>query len=624
MWIAAWWIGLLSVVAGNRVDLPNAALTFEAPAEMVKVTPTPPALYECVVHRRLVERARLTLYVVPCAADATDEAAWARALELASRSGAKLDLAYEASGGTLQAGFVAHHQSRKLRLVRVDQRRILLDLWGETADVDALTAAFDATVASVARSKTPVGDATGPWFEDSQIGIRLRLPFPPDPAHERPLLDGLLGESRPPLYAGLDATMKVSVIRADLDVPLADAAIALRSRTLAVATTLRADDPIAMRAGTFDAARVDYRGDDGAEAIDWLIDLPHHRLLVTASARTETMLNLRPAFEASVASLTSFGIRQIDPAPSSVRELGEHGISFQMPDQLARARRTRDDELIAFVEDFAKSPAPRVVVRSVATLEPGTDVTPRLRATLLARLARVEGIELDAPRIAERSLNGHPAVSASFDVRTAPGMRTETRVLIANGDGAIEFAFETDAAERALFDRCREAILLSLEWTKAVAPPELDSLVTDARCGLKLRPPVGFTRALDDEQRIRFVDGTGLGGGFVEASIAKTPAENRFVRSMAERMRQAVGDRLAADGTTMVRTELAPLTTKTKDGLDDVWITAAYSKDGMPWRELRRDVVLADRVVEIRMAAPAARFRESRQLAEACLRSLAW
>lgn len=622
-------IGVLIGVEGTTVELPIAALAFDPPPGMVAVTPRPPALYECVVHRRLIERARLSLYVVPTATgatsatDATDEEAWARAMALIGPPQAALDLAYELENDSLSAKFTAGPSRRLLRLVRVDHRRVLLDFWGESADVESLSTAFDATVASVRHSDHPVADATGPAFQDDQTGFRLRLPFPRDDAHEPVLLDGKLLENAPPLHAGLDASFKVALVRADLDLALPQAATALRARTLAVEAALEADDPAPGRAGAFDAVRVDYRGKDGAQATDWLIDLPRHRLLVTASARESTMVNVRPAFEAAVASFAP-ARRRLDAAPASRRDLGEVGISFLMPDRLARSRRTQADELIAFVEDFTKTPAPRVVVRSVDRLEDGADLGARLRATLLARIARSEGLVLDAPRVSNRSLNGRAAASAGLDVDAAGYQRSEHRVLIADGDGAIEFTFECDVAERDVFDDCREAILLSLQWTKAVTAPELAPAITDARCGLKLRPPAGFTRALDDERRVRFVEGGSLGGAFVEAAVVALPTANRFVEGAPERMRQSIGHRLTDEGLTLVRVELAPATTTTKDGADDVWVTAAYSKDGAPWRELRRDVLLADRVVEIRLAAPAARYRELRQLAEASLRTLGW
>lgn len=623
MWIATWLVGALCCVVGTWVDLPLAGIAFDAPAAMVKVTPNPPALYECVLQRRLVERARLSLYVVPSPADASDEQAWSHAMKLVAGPQEQFDLAFEVEDGTLRSGFERGRQRRMFRLVRIEERRVLLDLWGDSADVESLEAAFDASAASLARSPSPVPDASGPIIQDAQNGFRLRLPFPPDSADERALHDGLLAESRPPLHAGLDASFKVSPVRTDLDLDLADAATALRARTLALESTLEAAEPVTTRAGAFDAIRLDYRGKDGAEATEWLIDMPRQRLLITASARAASMVNLRSAFEASVASLAPIE-RRIEAKPASRRELGDVGIAFEMPDRLTRERRTQDDELIAFVEEFAKSPAARVVVRSVGALDPGPDRLQRLRTTMLSRIARIEGLVLDAPRVTDRSMNGRPAVSARFDVRIGAVERNETRVLVANGDVAIEFAFETVATERGLFDACRESILLSFEWSSAAAAPELAGTVSDARCGLKLRPPAGFTRALDEERRVRFVDGGALGEAFVEAAVVDLPAANRFVRGVAERMRQAVDHRLIDEGHTLVRTELAPNTTTTKDGIDDVWIVVAYAKDGMPWRELRRDVVLADRVVEIRLATPAARFRELRPLAEASLRTLGW
>ncbi|MBK6940512.1 MAG: hypothetical protein IPH13_09975 [Planctomycetes bacterium] len=623
MWVATWLIGALLGLEGTRVDLPIAAITFDAPAGMVEVTPNAPALYECVLQRRLVERARLSLYVVPCPADASDETAWSRAMELVAETSARLDLVYELEDGMLRSDFENGRQRRTFRLVRVDERRVLLDLWGDSADVESLAAALDASAASVARSASPLTQASGPTIQDTQHGIRLRLPFPQDAAHEHALHDGLIAESRPPLHAGLDATFKVSPVRADLDLVLSDAATALRARTLALEPALEATEPIAVRAGAFDAFRIEYRGKDGAEAIDWLIDLPRHRLSITASARAASMVNLRDAFAASVASLTAVE-RRVDAKPASRRELGDVGIAFDVPDRMSREPRTQEGELIAFVEDFAKSPAARIVVRAVGVLDPGVDDAARLRATLLSRIARIDGLVLDAPRVTDHSLNGRQAASARFDVRSGTVERNETRVLIANGDAAIEFAFECDSAERSLFDACRESILLSFVWNSASAAPELASQVADAHCGLKLRPPAGFTRTLDEERRVRFVEGGALGGAFVEAAVVDLPAPNRFVRGVAERMRQAVDHRLIDEGHTLVRTELAPGTAPTKDGHDDVWITVAYAKDGMPWRELRRDVVLADRVVEIRLAAPAARFRELRPLAQASLRTLGW
>jgi hypothetical protein len=620
MWIAAWCLGAVLGFAGKRVDLPLAALTFEAPEALVRITPRAPALYEGILLRRTVERAHLSVFVVPCAKDAPVDEVIAMVRRVAGGSDHRLNVRMTAANGQLSADFLVGPSRRLLRVTRAADRHILFDFWGTKTDVDALLPAFEAAVLSVTSSPTPVAGAEGPWIDDPQFGIRLRLPFERDVDDDSEPVAGSIAASRPPLFTGLGAEWSVTPQRTDLDLPLRDAALALRDRTLAAASELTASEPREEAAGAFPALRIDYRGSDGAEAIDWLVDLPRHRLLITASASSDTMRNFRPAFVAAIASLTPRA-RQLAPTPATARSLGEHGVSFQMPDRLVRSRRVQGDELIAFVEDYAKAPGARVAVRLVDLLDPGDDPALRLQSTLLARLARIEGLVLDAPRVVVRSLNGKSAVSASVDVELGTFTRRETRVLIAHEAGAVEFAFECDAAERDLFDACRESILLSLTFGKATAAPELAPLVTDARCGIALRPPVGYSRVIDDERRIRFAENDALVGAFVEAAIIDRPQPNRFVRNFAELCRQSMDRRLTDEGLTMVRSELDPLTTTSRQ-VADPWFSAAYSKDGRPWRELRHVVAHDDRLVELRFAAPADRFRELRQLAESSLRTL--
>ncbi len=594
--------------AGDVAEIPAALLRFTpGPGFVAAQVPEPPAVWSGVLRIADQSVARLDVFVLPVAADASaaelEKAAIGVArfflpefidLDRPAAPDARVLLDLTGEHDTTAARLVAAaEQDRRIALLLVGRRDVILDRADE----------FVATALSVTAIDTPWSTDPGAQVVDAPRGFGLTVPAKFESGASDDGLPLLRGFETPPHF-GLGATFEIDAERVDLDLPLADAA----ANAFGAGAALHAVD-----VGPFHAIAAAAADRDAQHrTIEWLVDLPRRRIRIVASAPKNRFAAFESAFTAAVLRL-----RSVEPRPENA--LGdrftdsEHGYSIRPPVRLVREPHSANDPdfagaLAVFVDRETKSPSNALVVRTTSC-ENGDALA---AANRTAADAGAHGFAVVAAPD-RRLLNRRPASRFTL----GRGDEVEYRTIVATDAGGFELTFSCAASELAILRSGFDASALTFQTLTRAVAPELGEPLATGR--IRFRAPKGwrsigastFAPAEDDGTRVEF-------------GVAHAPAKGQL-GGAAESYRAAFVAELEAAGNTSVRVEESRV--EEKRGRTTFWYRVAFVAQGRPVRELRLalpSVDGADGIAFARAVSPAARFAELLDLFDATIWSLDW
>lgn len=624
------WTTTLLACAWITSDDPSllaAGLEFETPAGFERASAEAPFVFEFMRRNLATEVARGRLFLVPIESTAALNAATDRARTVAAKAlpwdFASVDLSQPIEGSeavldkVLQVGV-----SRNVLAVRkVGRRFVGLALDMKRVDDDAAVEEVLTAFRAIAPATTAYPSAREPVILSHDLGLRGTLPH---------AFRSISSENRheatfePDWHLGLSAELTLRGVTDDLEFTLEDSAKRIRDAGIAASSTAILDrfEPIDPPTGFTGAFRIGFN--DAAIAREFILfETPRLRFLAMLRCDVERRESLRVAFDRMFEGLrrdpflvkSTFGTRVTDH---------ESGFSLTPPTWFGEVRAA--EGLVSYVDTLRRPPAAVLTVRLAenGVLAPSDAEAASQRAR--ARAATTTEI-LAADRW---KLVGEPSPVFSSGAYGAQYSfhRTEGDVLVRDqrtiifGEGrSFEISLVAVDSEFEEREDLFIGIIGSFRIVPRVIPLTLGNAVTSKDGRLTIEPP--------DEWRIR-TPATKDGAGALELVPANGEAAFELITGVdaipeaaplvgpAELYRDRIERELAAAGYATARVEGTD-----KANSKNQWTyRVAFSRDGVPMKELRFAHFTADGVIYAAARCPAARFTSWKTVFERSIHTL--
>jgi len=614
-------------VGSNDATLLAAGLEFEAPPGFERASAEAPFVFEFMRRNLATEVARGRLFLVPIESTAALNVAADRARTVAARAlpwdFADIDLSQPIEGPdavldkVMQVGV-----SRNVLAVRkVGERYIGLALDMKRLDDDATVEEVLAAFRAAAPSTTAYPSAREPVILSYDLGLRGTLP------HAFRSIDSETRHDEsfePAWHLGLNAEIILRGVTDDLEFTLEDSAARIRDAGIAASSTAILDrfEPMDPPSGFTGAFRIGFN--EGTTAREFILfETPRLRFVTLLRCSVERRESLRVAFDRMFMSLSrdpflvksTFGIRVTDH---------ESGFSLTPPTSFGEVRAA--EGLVSYVDTLRRPPAARLTVRLAenGVLAPN-DADAAIQRALARARTTSEVLAADG-----WTLLGEPIPvfsSGTYGARYS-FHRTEGDVLVRDqrtiffGEGR---SFEMSVvAVDSEFDERKDlfiGVIGSFRIVPRVIPLTLGNAVTSKDGRVTIEPP--------DEWRTR-TPSTMDGAGTLELVPANGEAEFELITGVdaipdaaplvgpAELYRDRIERELTSAGYAAVRVERTD-----KANSKDQWTyRVAYSRNGVPMKELRFTNFTADGVVYAAARCPAAHFTSWKTVFERSIRTL--
>lgn len=608
---------LIACVVGQNLGaeaaerLARAGVEFQVPPGFEPAAAEPPALACAALARRGTAEVRLTLFVVPVAADAPQMEVRETALHVASFWARFRSTAEELQdgGGRFRVLCADVAEARALYVVPERDRYLALLAYGVPAAFAERTADLEAAAASI-RAATRQEPAPSLRHADAALGFALALPA--GYAVEQGA-DLVRFTATPPHHFGLRLRVVAEVVDAGRLLPLAEFAAAERRR-LEDAGFEVSDAPVPPE---FPLPAQGVRAHEPAAAftreIRW-VDLESFRVAVSFRA-PDARWSEREATCAAVLDSIVPVPRALTVALAARYSDGEAGFSLRPPAGFART--SKPDSLVAFAERFVRREDPaRFAVRSGPASAIKGDVAACVAALeAVAAAARERGLSPLAPP-SGRLLNGRPAAFLALAGGEGASDRFEQHFLVASRTASFDLVLETRVGDRTAHAPLAEASVRTLELAAQRLAPELAGVHSRRR--VQFRPPAGFASTGGSGGDLATFAGD-AGGARVELGVDPLPGHD-LLGSSAEHYRRHVVESLLQAGCRGVRVEEAE-TERNGDALRMI-LRLAYDAGSGEVCELRRAIQLDDGMYFARAIAEADSFAVYEKVFEASLGSL--
>lgn len=611
----------------NDAALLAAGLEFEAPPGFERASAEAPFVFEFMRRNLATEVARGRLFLIPIEPTAALNAATDRARTVAAKAlpwdFADIDLSQPIEGPDVVLDKVMRvGVSRNVLAVRkIGERFVGLALDMKRIDDDATVSEVLAAFRAATPATAAYPSARDPVILSYDLGLRGTLPhafrwIDSDTRHDESF--------EPDWHLGLNAEIILRGVTDDLELTLEDCAARIRDTGIAASSTTILDrfEPMDPPSGFTGAFRIGFT--EGATAREFILfETPRLRFVAMLRCSVERRESLRVAFDRMFNSLRldpflvkpRFGIRVTDQ---------ESGFSLVPPTSFGEIRAA--EGLVSFIDTLRRPPAAHLTVR----LAENGMLAPSDADAAIER-ARARAKKISEILAADHwTLLGEPipvfssgAYGAQYSFHRTEGdvlVRDQRTIFFGEGRSfeisliAVDSEFEE---RKDLFS----GVIGSFRVVPRVIPLTLGNAVTSKDGRVTIEPP--------DEWRVR-TPSTTDGAGALELVPANGEAAFELITGIdaipeaaplvgpAELYRDHIERELTSAGYAAVRVEGTD-----KSNSKDQWTyRVAYTRDGVPMKELRFTHFTADGVIYAAARCPAAHFTSWKTVFERSIQSL--